>query len=129
HTQAPNPTTQPYPAAVLHSTLAYTALASLNPGDARVPVSFAQISTGGVGSLVCNWSCGDGWSANNCNTVHTYATTGSFTVRLTTTDILSVSASASLSISVTVAPTVNFTSSPATPSTGQSVTFTATTSG
>src|SRR6266487_2194728 len=33
------------------------------------------------------------------------------------------------SISVTVAPTVNFTSSPATPSTGQSVTFTATTSG
>src|SRR5439155_8577360 len=35
----------------------------------------------------------------------------------------------SLSITVTVAPTVNFTSSHATPSTGQSVIFTATTSG
>ncbi len=128
-TDSANHTTTSTQALVVNSRLAVTAVASLNPADAGVPVSFAQISTGGVGSLVCNWSFGDGWSANNCNTVHTYATTGSFTVRLTTTDILSVSASASLSISVTVAPTVNFTSSPATPSTGQSVTFTATTSG
>src|SRR5205809_818288 len=128
-TDSANHTTTSTQALVVNSRLAVTAMASLNPADAGVPVSFAQISTGGVGSLVCNWSFGDGWSANNCNTVHTYATTGSFTVGLTTTDTLSVSASASLSISVTVAPTVNFTSSPATPSTGQSVTFTATTSG
>ncbi len=128
-TDSANHTTTSTQALVVNSRLAVTAVASLNPADAGVPVSFAQISTGGVGSLVCNWSFGDGWSANKCNTIHTYATTGSFTVSLTTTDTLTVSASASLSISVTVAPTVNFTSSPATPSTGQSVTFTATTSG
>ncbi|OLB45337.1 hypothetical protein AUI07_08220 [archaeon 13_2_20CM_2_53_6] len=128
-TDSANHTTTSTQALVVNSRLAVTAVASLNPADAGVPVSFAQISTGGVGSLACNWSFGDGWSANKCNTIHTYATTGSFTVSLTTTDTLNVSASASLSISVTVAPTVNFTSSPATPSTGQSVTFTATTSG
>ncbi len=128
-TDSANHTTTSTQTIVVNSRLAVTAMASLNPADAGVPVSFAAISTGGVGSLVCNWSFGDGWSANKCNTIHTYATTGSFTVRLTTTDTLNVSASASLSISVTVAPTVNFTSSPATPSTGQSVIFTATTSG
>src|SRR5437867_13268116 len=97
-------------ALVVNSRLAVTAVASLNPADAGDPVSFAQISTGGVGSLVCNWSFGDGWSADTCNTVHTYATTGSFTVRLTTTDTLSVTASASLSIRVSVAPTLQSTS-------------------
>src|SRR5437867_6382970 len=100
-TDSANHTTTSTQALAVNSRLAVTAVASLNPADAGVPVSFAQISTGGVGSLVCNWSFGDGWSANNCNTVHTYATTGSFTVRLTTTDTLSVSASASLSITVT----------------------------
>ncbi|TMI25682.1 PKD domain-containing protein, partial [Candidatus Bathyarchaeota archaeon] len=114
---------------VVNSRLAVTASASPNPADAGVPVSFALISTGGVGSLVCNWIFGDGWSASKCNTIHTYATTGSFTVSLTATDTLDVEASISLQISVTVAPTVNFASSPAAPTTGQSVTFTATTNG
>ena len=114
---------------VVNSRLAVTASASPNPADAGVPVSFALVSTGGVGSLVCNWIFGDGWSASKCNTIHTYATTGSFTVSLTATDTLGVAASISLQISVTVAPTVNFASSPAAPTTGQSVTFTATTNG
>jgi len=114
---------------LINSKLAVTTAASLNPADAGVPVSFAPTSTGGVGSLVCDWSFGDGWSASKCNTIHTYATTGSFTARLTATDTLGVTSSGSLSISITVTPTVNFTSSPATPTTGQSVTFTATTIG
>ena len=114
---------------VVNSRLAVTASASPNPADAGVPVSFALVSTGGVGSLVCNWSFGDGWSASKCNTIHTYATTGSFTASLTATDTLGVEASISLQISVAVAPTVNFASSPAAPTTGQSVTFTATTNG
>ncbi|TMI53536.1 PKD domain-containing protein [Candidatus Bathyarchaeota archaeon] len=114
---------------VVNSRLAVTAAASPNPADAGVPVSFALVSTGGVGSLDCNWSFDDGWSASKCNTIHTYATTGSFTASLTATDTLGVAASISLQISVAVAPTVNFASSPAAPTTGQSVTFTATTNG
>ncbi len=112
---------------VVNSRLTVTTAASPNPADAGVPVSFTPVSTGGVGSLVCNWSFGDSWSASKCNTIHTYATTGSFTARLTATDTLGVTSLASLPIGVTVAPSVNFTSSPATPTTGQSVTFTATT--
>ncbi len=114
---------------LINSRLTVTTSASPNPADAGVPVSFATTSTGGVGSLVCDWSFGDGWSASKCSTIHTYATTGSFTARLTATDTLGVTSSASLPISVTVAPSVNFTSSPATPTTGQSVTFTATANG
>src|SRR5439155_139697 len=109
---------------VVNSRLAVTAAASPNPADAGVPVSFALVSTGGVGSLDCNWSFDDGWSASKCNTIHTYATTGSFTASLTATDSLGVAASISLQISVAVAPTVNFASSPAAPTTGQSLTFT-----
>ncbi|OLD08653.1 MAG: hypothetical protein AUI95_02635 [Crenarchaeota archaeon 13_1_40CM_3_52_4] len=111
---------------LINSRLTVTTAASPNPADAGVPVSFAITSTGGVGGLVCNWSFGDSWSASKCNTIHTYATTGSFTARLTATDTLGVTSLASLPIGVNVAPSVNFTSSPATPTTGQSVTFTAT---
>ena len=111
---------------LINSRLTVTTAASPNPADAGVPVSFAITSTGGVGGLICNWSFGDSWSASKCNTIHTYATTGSFTARLTATDTLGVTSLASLPIGVNVAPSVNFTSSPATPTTGQSVTFTAT---
>src|SRR5206468_980493 len=89
---------------VVNSRLTVTTAASPNPADAGVPVSFATTSTGGVGSLVCNWSFGDSWSASKCDTIHTYATTGSFTARLTATDTLGVTSPASLPIGVTVAP-------------------------
>src|SRR5207247_9745320 len=71
---------------VVNSRLTVTTAASPNPSDAGVPVSFTPVSTGGVGSIVCNCNFCVSWSASKCNTIHTYATTGSFTASITTTD-------------------------------------------
>jgi PKD repeat protein len=114
---------------VVNSRLRVTAVASPNPTDEGVAVGFTPTSSGGVGGLVCSWSFGDGWSANRCDTTHTYATTGTFSARLTATDVLGVTALDSLPISLTTAPTVSFTYSPASPTTGQAVAFAATTTG
>src|SRR5207249_455425 len=100
-TDSANHTTTSTQALVVNSRLAVTAMASLNPADAGVPVSFAQISTGGVGSLVCNWNFGDGSPDDNgILATHTYAAPGVFMVSLTTRDANGASMVTTLFVSV-----------------------------
>ena len=115
---------------VVNARLAVSAAASPNPTDAGVPVSFTATPAGGVGAVSCAWTFGDGGTASTCSATHTYAAAGSFTATVTATDSLSVTASASVTpVTVNAGPTVDFTFAPSNPQTGQSVTFTATTTG
>jgi gliding motility-associated-like protein len=50
----------------------------------NVPVTFTNASTGGVVSSL--WDFGDGGTATTTSPVHSYSTTGTFTVKLTVTD-------------------------------------------
>jgi len=88
------------------------------------PVSFTDTSTGNP--TAWSWSFGDGNTSTAQNPTHSYATAGAYTVTLTATNS---SGSGNISHSVTVAvavsvPVSSFTYSPATPVSGQPVSFT-----
>jgi PKD repeat protein len=94
-----------------------------------VPVSFAGTgsSPDASGTITdYKWNFGDGTTDDTGTGVaatHTYATSGVYTVTLTATDDLGVTASAKQVVTVDAAPTAAFTSSPATPTPGSTITF------
>jgi len=99
-----------------------------NPAVAGSGVQFSDATTNAPSSW--SWDFGDAGSASNSssaeNPVHTYASAGTFTVRLTATN---ASGSSIASHSVTVgpkaaAPVASFSFSPSAPAIGQSVQFT-----
>ena len=63
-------------------TAAYTASPTL--GDAPLPVSFTDQSTGGP--TTWSWDFGDGGTSSSKNPSHTYTTPGTYTVNLTVTN-------------------------------------------
>src|SRR5207302_97444 len=81
----------------------------------------------GVGPFTMIWFFGDGGTSNANPTTHTYATSGSFTANVTATDANGVKAISAKSVTVAPPLTVSFTETPSSPTTGQVVTFTATT--
>lgn len=56
---------------------------SISPNS---PVAFSASATGGTAPYTYSWNFGDGNMATGANPSHTYATAGSYTITLTTTD-------------------------------------------
>jgi PKD repeat protein len=94
-------------------------------------VTFTSTVSGGTTPYTYSWTFGDGGTSTVVNPTHAYATAGTFTVALTVRDASTPVQSATASHTVTVASAVSaaFTSSPAFPTIGQTVTFTSTVSG
>jgi PKD repeat protein len=71
-----------------------------------------------------SWTFGDGSSGVGSTTAHTFSTSGIYTVTLTVTDNAGLTASATAQITITDRqPTVSFSPSSTTPSSGQTVTL------
>ncbi|TMI47677.1 PKD domain-containing protein, partial [Candidatus Bathyarchaeota archaeon] len=105
-------------------------------GTVGTQVSFTAQASGGTAPYSFSWSFGDGTAkvaggTTNPNTQsHTYATKGSFTVKVNATDTNAKIASASTSIAITgTALVVTFNTAPTSGSVGTAVSFTATASG
>lgn len=79
------------------------------------------------GGCLYSWDFGDGSAATGQVVGHEFRTAGSFTVRLTVTDVRGMSASKVkvVSVSQTARPTAQFTFSPSAPKFGQAVFFNA----
>ncbi|MCI4361478.1 MAG: PKD domain-containing protein, partial [Thermoplasmata archaeon] len=75
--------------------------ASVNPGDAGTPITFAaNPSGGGATTPTFNWTFGDGSTGTTSAPVHTYAAAGNYTVTLNATDSLGVTATGSVLLHV-----------------------------
>src|SRR6266487_3710770 len=105
-------------------------------GSVNTAISFTASASGGTTPYSFSWSFGDGTAnvaggATNPNTQsHTYATKGTFSVKVNVTDTNNVLASTSTSISITGTPlTVTFTTAPTTGTVNTAVSFTATAAG
>src|SRR5207245_2453317 len=99
-------------------------------------VSFTASASGGTTPYSFSWSFGDGTAkvaggATNPNTQsHTYATKGTFTVKVNVTDANAKLATASSTITISGTPlALTFTSPPTSGTVGTSVSFTASASG
>ncbi|MBO0888634.1 PKD domain-containing protein, partial [Candidatus Bathyarchaeota archaeon] len=67
------------------------------------PVTFSATASSGTAPYSFNWAFGDGSSGTGANVTHTYASAGSFTVILTTTDNSVSHLTATSAITITVA--------------------------
>ncbi len=93
-------------------------------------VTFTAIPTEGNGPFSFSWDLGDGFSASENPTIHAYDLPGNYDVTVTVTDNAGVTAIASYKMTVLIPPLAgDFTFSPASPSAGQSVNFTASATG
>ncbi len=106
-----------------------TASAAATPSQTDVGVSevFTGTTSGGVGNPSCTWSFGDGSTDTVCSTSYSYTIAGTFTASLTATDSLGVTVTSSITVTVNAAPVVDFGFTPTSPTNGQSMTFTSTT--
>ncbi|EQD43675.1 Ig family protein [mine drainage metagenome] len=94
-----------------------------------VPEVFNGSGANGTGSYRYAWSFGDGTYASTRNGSHSYTGPGTFAVTLTTTDALDQQATARENVTVASAIVTQLSVSNSTPTLGQSVLFSATTSG
>ncbi len=94
-------------------------------------VTFAAAATGGVGTVAYSWDFGDGSPASSGSlATHVYANAGgTFTVSVSASDVNAVTVTTSRSLTVAPRLSVDFSFSPANPTGGQTLVFTATTSG
>ncbi len=92
----------------------------------QVDIDFTDTSTDSDGSVVdWNWDFGDGANSTEANPSHRYADDGTYTVTLTVTDDDGATDATSQTVTVAnVAPTVDFSYSPAEPTTQDEVQFT-----
>lgn len=98
-------------------------------------VRFDASASGGTSPYSYSWSFGDGTTGSGLSTFHTYCSPGTFTIALTVKDSGSPQQTTTVqkSFTVTSPPNscvrANFTYSPSSPRTGQTVTFNGTMSG
>ncbi len=91
------------------------------------PVNFTGSATGGTPPYSFAWNFGDGSSASGVSVLHSYSVKGSYTVTLIVTDMNGVFARASRAVAVSPQPlAADFTFTPANPTAGKPVSFTAT---
>jgi len=96
---------------------------------ANETISFYAIAADNDGIIEnWTWTFDDGTFSYTHNTTHTYSENGSYTVSLNATDDDGNYTNVSNSITITYRPVVNFSYSPTSPRTNQSVTFTDTSS-
>src|SRR5207244_1293783 len=117
-------------------TLAVVFTTAPTTGTVGTAISFTASASGGTTPYSFSWSFGDGTAkvaggATNPKTQsHTYATKGTFTVKVNVTDSNAKLLTASAPISITGTPLVlTFTTAPTTGTVGTAVSFTATASG
>ena len=105
--------------------------ASPSAGDVGVPIAFTgTLLSGGSAPLNYTWSFGDGGApAYGPAVEHAFAASGSYEVRLTTTDADGAVATARVEVPVAAAPTVELAVDPSNPRPGASVGFFANTTG
>ncbi|MEI8202803.1 MAG: gliding motility-associated C-terminal domain-containing protein [Bacteroidota bacterium] len=72
-------------------------------------VSFQNTSTSGSGSMICNWSFGDGTYSNQFSPNHTYTQSGVYDIRLIVSDTGSCNSSDTISHQMVVLSGVNST--------------------
>jgi PKD repeat protein len=80
--------------------LAATAVASPSAPHAGEAVTFGAAATGGVGSYGYTWLFGDGTSGSGAAPTHVYAAAGTYTARVTVTDLEGSSVNASVVVTV-----------------------------
>ncbi len=94
------------------------------------PVVFNATLSGGTTPYRFAWTFGDGSLGSGASTTHTYAVKGTYTVTLAMLDANSMSLNVSRALSVTGQHVLaDFSSSPASPTSGEPVSFSATASG
>ncbi len=106
-----------------------TPLTAIGTDLSKQPVSFTGSAADGVGSDTFAWAFGDSTTGTGATQSHTYAAAGTYTVTLTVTDGLGATATATFSVKINADLGGTVTASTLTPTTGSSVTFTATPSG
>ena len=74
--------------------------ASPTPTEVSKLTNFTGKVSGGVGTTTCSWDFGDGGTSGTCVAVYAYSTSGNFTVVVTATDSLGVSAISSITANV-----------------------------
>lgn len=90
-------------------------------------VQFTDASTAGSGTInQWSWNFGDGATSTQRNPTHAYSTLGQKTITLTVTDSNAKTSTVTHTLNVQdyIPPTANFVNSPATPTVGQLVQFT-----
>lgn len=92
-------------------------------------VTFTATASDGTPPYTFSWTFGDGSIGSGDTVTHAYASLGSFSVTVTVIDFDLNTTSAPHSVPVTAALVADFTFTPASPSVGQTVTFTRTASG
>src|SRR5467141_532076 len=94
-------------------------------------ISFTATASGGTPGYTYSWNFGDGGAATGLTTTHTYTASGSYSVTLTVKDSASGTATSTQTVQVSPIPalTASFTYSPSQPLSGQSVSFSGSTSG
>ena len=110
---------------------------SYSPSSPRLgqSVTFTTSASGGTSPYLFNWNFGDGSTGVGSTATHAYSSSGSYTVVLTAKDSGTPQQTATSQQTITVSPTPppplasSFTFSPASPQTGQQVSFTGSASG
>src|SRR5439155_1314871 len=70
----------------VNAKLTVTVVASPNPAEVGSAIGFTAHATSGVGVATCNWTFGDGATGTGCTTTHAYASQGTFTASVTSTE-------------------------------------------
>jgi PKD repeat protein len=106
-----------------------TVTSSPNPPVAKQPATFTASATAATNHRIVtyqfSWGDGDNTTSNSPVVQHTYSQGGNFLLTLTVRDDLGQSSSRSQVIAVSSGLTASFTFAPATPTSGQTVTFNA----
>ncbi|TMI16818.1 PKD domain-containing protein, partial [Candidatus Bathyarchaeota archaeon] len=114
---------------------ALTASFTFSPANPQVgqAVSFTASASGGTQPYAYSWTFGDGGIGSGSSVTHSYQAAGSYNVVLTVIDAGGQTAKSTQTVTVSNPPpptlTASFSYTPASPSVGQLVTFTASASG
>jgi len=97
-----------YSTMTVHQPLSGNFTISSSSRQAGQAVTFAATTSGGTGSYTYSWDFGDGTIGNGSSPTHTYASAGTYRVKLTTTDSYGASTSYNQTVTITAAPAPAF---------------------